>query len=68
MPPEPCLVCQGLCCGEIPRFNAELERLRGALEEIANNGGVLKSGEWCAELAERVLGLVENAHNSEGDA
>jgi hypothetical protein len=25
---ELCKVCEGLCCGEIPRLNAELQRLR----------------------------------------
>lgn len=25
---EPCMVCQGLCCGEIPRLNAEIAQLK----------------------------------------
>jgi hypothetical protein len=28
---EVCRVCEGLCCGEIPRLNAEIERLKETL-------------------------------------
>lgn len=38
-----CLVCQGLCCGEIPRLREENERLREALRIVAE-------GTRCPEL------------------
>jgi len=40
-----CMVCEGLCCGEIPRLNAEIARLRSALK-VANNNHEHFEREW----------------------
>lgn len=43
MTKEQCKVCEGLCCGEIPRLNAEIERLRAEIRSLDQaNGGALQ--------------------------
>lgn len=59
---ELCKVCEGLCCGEIPRLNAELQRLRSLdLDYMAK---VLAVAENMVSSLDALTTLVRNTHSA----
>lgn len=57
-----CMVCQGLCCGEIPRLNAEIERLRETLN-CPQLTAEAPAEQFKAVLAEHEKGLPVNTQD-----
>ena len=58
-----CMVCEGLCCGEIPRLNAEIARLREVLTIPNITPDTTSSALFIRTLTEHEKGQPVNAQD-----